>query len=290
LTTSLRKQRTIAKPATICGFGYWSGKDVHVEFRPAQTDTGVVFVRRDMKPTQRIQARVEHRTDVPRRTNLTAGGASVEMVEHLLAALAGLQIDNCEIWVDSAEMPGNDGSSRDAVESLLRAGIVEQDTLRDCIKIDRVIRVGNSEQWIEARPADCAIVKYVMDFGQESVVGRHELEWVVDVQAFRHEIAPARTFILESDARLLRAQGLGLRTTYQDLLVFGDGGPINNNLRFTDECVRHKILDLMGDLALAGCDVQGYILAHHSGHRLNAELARVLHVNRALTYQQRDSA
>ena len=290
MTTALRKQQTIARPATIWGFGYWSGRDVHVEFRPAQTDTGVVFVRHDLTPTPRIRACVDHRTEVPRRTNLTAAGASVEMVEHLLAALAGLQIDNCEIWVDGAEMPGNDGSSRDAVEALLRAGIVAQDALRACVKIDRVLRIGNSEQWIEARPADRAIVKYDMDFGRDNIVGRHELEWVVDVQSFRHEIAPARTFILESDARLLRAQGLGLRTTYQDLLVFGADGPIDNNLRFTDECVRHKILDLIGDLALAGCDVQGYILAHRSGHRLNAELARALRVNRALSYQQRDSA
>lgn len=253
-------------------------------------DTGVVFVRRDMRPTQRIQACVHHRTEVPRRSNLTAGGANVEMVEHLLAALAGLQIDNCEIWVDSAEMPGNDGSSRDAVESLSKAGVVEQDALRACIKIDRVMRVGNSEQWIEVRPADRAIVKYDMDFGRDGVVGRHEFEWVVDPESFRNEIAPARTFILESDARLLRAQGLGLRTTYQDLLVFGDDGPIHNELRFTDECVRHKILDLIGDLALAGCDVQGYILAHRSGHRLNAELARALHLNRALARRQRNSA
>ena len=290
MTTSLRKQRTIAKPATIWGFGYWSGKDVHVEFRPAPANTGLVFVRRDMTPTRRIPVCVDHRTEVPRRTNLTAAGANVEMAEHLLAALAGLQIDNCEIWVDSAEMPGNDGSSRNAVQSLSHAGIVEQNALRACIKIDRVIRVGNSEQWIEARPADRAILKYSMDFGRDSVVGRHELEWVVDARTFPHEIAPARTFILESDAKLLRAQGLGLRTTYQDLLVFGKDGPINNDLRFTDECVRHKILDLIGDLALAGSDVQGYILAHRSGHRLNSELARALLANRALAYQQRDSA
>ncbi len=287
---SPRKQRTIAKPATIWGYGYWSGKDIHVEFRPAHADAGVVFVRRDLAPIQRIPARVDNRTEVPRRTNLTNGVAQVEMVEHLLAALAGLQIDNCEVWVDGAEMPGNDGSSRDAVESLLKAGIVEQNAVRACIKIDRVIRVGNQEQWIEARPADRAIVKYDLDFGRDSVVGRHELEWVADADAFRSEIAPARTFVLQSDAELLRAQGLGLRTTYQDLLVFGDDGPISNDLRFTDECVRHKILDLIGDLALLGCDFRGYVLAHRSGHRLNAELVRALHAIRALTYQQRDSA
>ena len=129
-----------------------------------------------------------------------------------------------------------------------------------------------------------------MDFGPRSAIGRRELEWVADANSFATEIAPARTFITKANADLLQSQGLGLRTSYQDLLVFDNNGPIDNELRFNDECVRHKILDLVGDLALAGCDFQGYILAHRSGHRLNASLVRALQAGHALAFQQRDSA
>jgi UDP-3-O-acyl N-acetylglucosamine deacetylase len=212
------------------------------------------------------------------------------MVEHLLAALAGLRIDNCEIWVDAAEMPGIDGSCQDAVQVLQQAGIVEQDLPRQCLKIEKVVRVGNADQWIEARPADRLILKYDMDFGRSTAIGRRELEWVADDESFATEIAPARTFILKSSAEMLRAQGLGLRTSHRDLLVFDDHGPMENELRFDDECVRHKILDLVGDMALSGCDIQGYILAHRSGHRLNAALVRALHGGRAWAFQQRDTA
>ncbi len=287
---SIRKERTIAKPAVLRGFGYWSGQDVNVEFRPAAPGTGHVFVRRDLIPHRRIQVSVDSRTDVPRRTNLSDGTVEVQMVEHLLAALAGLCIDNCEIWVDAAEMPGNDGSCQDAVNALLESGIVEQDSGRPCIRIDRVIRVGTADQWIEARPADRLVLKYDLDFGRRSPIERHELEWVAGVDSFANKIAPARTFIQESSAELLRSQGLALRTSHKDLLVFGENGLIDNELRFKDECVRHKILDLVGDLALAGCDFQGYILAHRSGHRLNALLVRALQAGHALAFEQRDSA
>ena len=287
---SLRKERTIARPARLNGFGYWSGQDVEVEFWPAEPGTGYVFIRNDLSPPRRIVAGVDSRTDVPRRTNLTDGAVEVQMVEHLLAALAGLQIDNCQICVNATEMPGNDGSCRDAVRVLLDAGIVEQDWARPCLKIDQVIRVGNADQWIEARPADRLILKYDLDFGRTTVIGRRELEWVVDVDSFVTQIAPARTFILESSAKVLRAQGLGLRASHNDLLVYGEDGPIGNELRYPDECVRHKILDMVGDLALAGCDIQGYILAHRSGHRLNAAMVNALRASRPRVFQQRDSA
>lgn len=290
MTHSLRKERTIAKPVRLTGFGYWSGEDVEVEFRPAEPRTGYVFVRGDLDPPRKIAASTDLRKDVPRRTNLSDGTVEVQMVEHVLAALAGLQIDNCEIWVNAAEMPGNDGSCIDAVQALLSAEIIEQESERPCIRVDQVIRVGNADQWIEARPADRLILKYDMDFGRSGSIERRELEWVADTDSFVSGIAPARTFIMESSAQMLQAQGLGLRASHKDLLVFGDEGPIDNELRFADECVRHKILDMVGDLALAGCDIQGYILAYRSGHRLNATLVQALQAGRALFFQQRDSA
>ena len=120
LSYAQRNERTISNPAVVEGFGYWSGRDVRVEFRPAPPGTGLVFVRSDLSADARIPANVEHRVEVPRRTVLRRGAASVEMIEHVLAALSGLQIDNCEIWVDQPEMPGLDGSSLKFVESSMR--------------------------------------------------------------------------------------------------------------------------------------------------------------------------
>src|SRR5262245_1254011 len=127
---TLRKQRTIAHPTEVTGFGYWSGKNVKVEFRPAPVNAGIVFVREDLERPRRMPVSVEHRIEVPRRTALAADGCQVEMVEHILAAIYGLAIDNCEIWVDGQEMPGCDGSAQPFVAALDAAGIVEQPAFR----------------------------------------------------------------------------------------------------------------------------------------------------------------
>ena len=278
LTKSLRNQRTLAGPAVVTGFGYWSGKDVRVELRPAPADSGITFVRQDLSPVRRIGAHVQHRVETPRRTTLSADGAQVEMVEHILAALFGLQIDNCEIWVDAPEMPGCDGSCAPFVEAINQAGIVGQASVRRRLIVTDVTRVGNDECWVEARPVrgDVLSLKYKMDFGQENPIGRQSIELNVTPDSFSKELSAARTFLMKDEADWLRQRGLGSRVTHSDLLVFGDEGPIDNELRFENECVRHKALDLVGDLALAGCDLVGQFIAHRSGHRLNAELVKVL--------------
>ena len=237
------------------GFGYWSGRDIHVTFRPADPHTGIVFVRSDLSPEHRIPGLVQHRIEVPRRTTLVDNGVSVEMVEHIMAALAGLRIDNCEVAVDSAEMPGCDGSSQDFVDALLAAGIVEQDVPRSQIVITEPIRVGCEDGWVEARPASSArmSIKYRLDYVENLSIGRQTLEIDVDPDSFARELASARTFLLKQEAEWLRQQGLGTRVSYGDLLIFDEDGPIDNDLRFADECVRHKALDLVGDLALSGC-------------------------------------
>lgn len=274
----MRSQQTIAHPAVVTGFGYWSGQDVRLEFRPAPLQTGIVFVRSDLPRPLRIPAAVAHRIEIPRRTTLAVEGGSVEMVEHVLAALAGLQIDNCEVWVDRPEMPGCDGSSGPFVEALSAAGIVSQDWPCRQLVIGEVTRVGNDECWVEARPSKQPglTVKYKLDYGPDNVIGRQTIELRVTPDSFRSELALARTFLLQSEAEWLRSRGLGSRVTPRDILVFGDQGPVDNELRFEDECVRHKALDLIGDLALAGCDLVGHIIAYRSGHRLNADLVQAL--------------
>ncbi len=273
-----RKQRTIAAHATVPGVGYWSGEDVRVEFRPAPVDTGIVFVRADLKGCPRIPATIDHRIEIPRRTSLRCGEATVEMVEHIMGALAGLQIDNCELWVDRTEMPGCDGSFLPFVEALRAVGAVEQDAQRRRQVIRRPIRLGSGESWIEAQPCSSSktVLRYELDYGSGNPIGRQSLEVSLSPRHFHMNLAPSRTFMLESEAAAMKAQGLAARATCKDLLVFGQYGPIDNQLRFPDECVRHKLADLVGDLALAGCDLVGRFVAYRSGHRLNAELVRAL--------------
>jgi UDP-3-O-acyl N-acetylglucosamine deacetylase len=273
-----RQQRTIEKPVAVEGFGYWSGRDVRVEFRPAPAGTGVVFIRTDLPTPVRIPALIAHRIEAPRRTTLARQKAAVEMVEHILAALAGLQIDNCEVAANAAEMPGCDGSSGPFVEALDRAGLVEQPAIREQLVIREITRLGDENCWIEARPATTPglSIRYRLDYGPGNGIGRQTLLIQVTPKTFREDLAPCRTFLLKEEADWLVAQGLGGRASLKDLLIFGEHGPLENALRFSDECVRHKILDVIGDLSLSGCDIVGQIVAHKSGHRLNAELVRVL--------------
>ena len=278
LSHLLRYQNTIAHPVAVEGFGYWSGLDVRVEFRPAPVNSGIVFVRTDLGRPRRIEAVVTNRVEIPRRTTLETAGTTVEMVEHMMASLAGLQIDNCEVWVDRAEMPGCDGSSRPFVDALLSTPRVAQSESRAKVVITETTRVGDESCWVEASPALSTglSIRYQLDYGDEGPIGRQAIELDLSPQAFCDELASARTFILKHEAEWLREQGLGERVTCSDLLVFNDTGPVDNELRFHDECVRHKALDLVGDLALAGCDIEGRVVAYRSGHRLNAELVRTL--------------
>jgi UDP-3-O-acyl N-acetylglucosamine deacetylase len=273
-----RKERTLAASAAVEGVGYWSGEDVRVEFRPAAAGNGIVFVRRDLAGCPTIPAAIEYRVETPLRTVLRRGAASVEMVEHLMAALAGLQIDNCEVWVDRPEMPGCDGSCMPFVAALRASGAVEQGSPRRRHVIRRVVRLGDETSWIEARPG-CSgkmVLRYELDYGSRSPIGRQSLEVSLSPRHFHINLAPSRTFMLESEAKAIQAQGLGRRATFQDLLVFGARGPIDNQLRFPDECVRHKMVDMVGDLAMTGCDLSGRFVAYRSGHRLNAELVRAI--------------
>ncbi len=271
-------QHSLAQPAVVEGFGYWSGKDIRVEFRPAEPDTGIVFVRTDLDSPVRIPAIVTNRIETPLRTTLSAGGTTVEMVEHLMAALHGLGIDNCEVHVNECEMPGCDGSSRAFVEALLAAGIADQGVPREQLIVQEVTRVGDENNWIEARPARRGqfSLRYRLDYPESPAIGRQTLEMEITPELFQRELATARTFMLQAEAQWLLSQGKGTRVSTSDVLIFNDEGPVDNELRFDDECARHKMLDFVGDLALTGCHVVGKFIAHRSGHRLNAELARVL--------------
>jgi UDP-3-O-acyl N-acetylglucosamine deacetylase len=273
-----RRQRTLARPVTVTGFGYYSGRDIQVEFWPAAEYAGITFVRHDLGPGARIPAIAAHRIDMPRRTTLELNGARVEMVEHVMAALAGLRIDNCEVWVDAAEMPGCDGSAQAFVEAIDAAGVVEQRSPVSQIVVRQTVRVGTDDQWIEAQPSRSAglSITYDLNFASHAVIGRQTYGIDLTPASFCRELASCRTFITEDVAQAMLAEGRGLRVTPRDLLIFGSHGPVENTLRHSDECVRHKVLDVVGDLALTGCEIIGHVVAHRCGHKLNAELAKRL--------------
>ncbi len=257
----------------VTGKGYWSGLDNRVEIAPAPANAGVVFVRDRV----RLPAVVELRVDAVARTNLEAGGVRLEMVEHLLSALAALEVDCCTVSLTADELPRLDGSSLAFVEAIDDAGVVSlEEPVAPLVACDR-LRVGDDEAWIEVLPPRFPglSVDYVLDYGP-GPIGRQEFSIEITPDSYRRELARARTFITIDEADRLRAAGLGLDVSMQDLVVFGPQGPVDNRLRWPDECVRHKVLDLVGDLALAGRPIHGHVRAYRSGHRLNAMLAAKL--------------
>ncbi len=278
MLTARRFQRTIARETEVRGVGFFHGSDVALRFRPAEAGTGIVFVRIDLPERPAVAAHIRNVIPRPRRTTLQHGAATIEMVEHVMAALAGLRIDNCTIELDAAETPGCDGSSQAFVEALHESGTVELDREREILVIDRPITVRDRSATLTAHPGDGEglVLSYQLDYGPQTPIGIQSLFVDISPETFRRELAPSRTFLLEVEAHALRQAGIGSRASAADLLIFGADGVIDNQLRYPDECVRHKILDMLGDLALLARDLAGHVVAHRSGHQLNAALVRKL--------------
>jgi UDP-3-O-acyl N-acetylglucosamine deacetylase len=274
---SYRYQRTLARAAEVRGLGFLTGAAVRLCFQPAAPDSGVVFVRTDLRPAMTIPARVECVTGTQRRTTLGHPPGQVMLVEHVLAALAGLRVDNCTIEIDGMEPPGLDGSARAFVDALRAAGTVLQAARRPICGVDAPVIVSSNGATLALHPseADGLRISYLLDYGR-GPIGRQAHTATVTPESFVNELASCRTFLLEAEAMELRRQGLGLRTSAADLIVMGPRGPIDNRFRHADELARHKLLDLIGDLSLLGHDLRGHVVAYRSGHPLNIELARVL--------------
>jgi UDP-3-O-[3-hydroxymyristoyl] N-acetylglucosamine deacetylase len=269
-----RPQQTIRRAVTVAGNGYWTGRACQVEFLPAPANSGLVFVREAGGVAVRIPVAIESRVEASARTNLAVAGTPVQMVEHAVSALVGLEIDCCLIRVTAEELPGLDGSARGFVEALDAAGIERLGSPMEPLVVREACRVDGDDAWIEALPPTHPglSVEYELDYGP-GPIGRQTLAFRLTPEAYRSELAAARTFILESEAERLQAAGLAADVTTGDLIVFNADGPIDNPLRWPDECVRHKVLDLIGDLALAGRPLHAHVRARRSGHRLNAMLA-----------------
>jgi UDP-3-O-[3-hydroxymyristoyl] N-acetylglucosamine deacetylase len=274
----LRFQQTVQNVAHVSGRGYWSGKPITLTFLPAHSDVGIVFRRVDLPGQPEIDATAANRRDTNLRTTVISDGCHVEMIEHVMAALYGMNIDNCIVECDAAEMPGMDGSALAFAIAIERAGVRRQAASVREVSISTPLRVGDDHQWIMAVPSEepGLTIQYQLDYGPASTIPTTTTTYTLDRDSFATDLACARTFLSESDARKLQMQGIASHVTFRDLVVFGPSGPIDNTLRFEDECSRHKLLDLVGDLSLSGLRVQGKIIASRSGHILNGRMAEAV--------------
>ncbi|NQV27966.1 MAG: UDP-3-O-acyl-N-acetylglucosamine deacetylase [Rhodopirellula sp.] len=276
---SLRSQRTIRQETTAEGVGFLTGADVTLRFLPAPENHGIVFQRVDLNGKPCVPATHEFLVPRQRRTGISGNGATIELVEHVMSALAGLQVDNCLIEINAPETPGFDGSCKAVVDALLIADFEEQSAEKPMLRVSQPLHViADDGSTIDARPfgRDGLTITYVLDYGATSPISAQNCTVNVTPESFVNDICFARTFILDSEIASLKALGYGPRTTAKDLLVFSADGVLDNKLKTDDECARHKILDCIGDFALTGCDVQGYFNAWRTGHQTNHELMRQL--------------
>jgi len=271
-------QQTLAAETTISGVGLFSGQPVTVTIKPAEAGSGISFVRVDLPGSPVIPAHVSNVTPASRRTALARGEARVELVEHILSAMTGLGIDNAVIELDAPELPAGDGSASLFTDAIIAARIKEQDAVRAPLRVTEPVTIRDGDSTITALPSDADATEYlyVLDHGDAGTIPRQVYTYSLCPDDYASRIAPARTFSTESDARALWDAGHFRHLTAKDMLVIGKDGPIDNVLRFDDEPVRHKLLDLIGDLSLTGRPIQGRILAVRSGHALNQALARKL--------------
>ncbi len=297
----IQTQRTIANPVSMSGIGLHTGTECTMTFKPAAENTGIRFVRVDLGGNPEIPAVAEHVVDVSRGTTIGIGDAKVHTVEHVLAAIVGLQIDNIIIELDGIEPPVGDGSALPYVEVLQRAGLVQQEAPKDYLVIDETVMYHNEEKQIDivALPLDGYRITVMVDYQNPALGSQHTGLFDLEKE-FVPEFAPARTFCFLSEVEALANQGLikggdldnavvivdhnltdkelnelGKKIGISENFVLGEQGILNNKqLRFKNEPVRHKLLDLMGDLALIGAPIKAQILAARPGHKANVEFAK----------------
>lgn len=270
------RQRTIGDSFTISGIGLQTGGRANVTLTPARPGSGISFVRVDLpeRPSINIGSADmggPERAQQERRTVLGFGPMQIQTTEHLLAALSGMSIDNAVVEIDNVELPGLDGSSIGFVQSIRKAGIVEQAEPKTYIAPENPIWCKDKDALLVILPDQEFRVSYTLSY---PVIGTQFFSIAINDESFERELAPARTFCLEAEALELLKRGLGKGANYENTLVMGDAGPKDNKLRFPDEPVRHKLLDLVGDLSLLGSGLKGHVVAIKSGHRLNMELVR----------------
>nr|WP_302997127.1 UDP-3-O-acyl-N-acetylglucosamine deacetylase [uncultured Mitsuokella sp.] len=269
----LQKQRTLKTEISYTGIGLHSGREVHATLKPAPEDTGIVFVRTDLPGAPQIHAKAENVTSTLRATTVEEDGHKVFTIEHLMSAFHAHRIDNAYVELDSEEPPVADGASLVFFELMAKAGIAEQAKDRKEIVIDKVYRIDDEKtgRFVMVLPYDGFRVSFT-SLNPHKLIGVQYEDFHIDEAVYHKEIAPARTIAYEKEIQALREMGLGLGGSLENVIVYNDEGWFNP-LHFEDELVRHKILDVIGDLRLAGI-IRGHVIAAASGHALNTQLAK----------------
>jgi UDP-3-O-[3-hydroxymyristoyl] N-acetylglucosamine deacetylase len=264
-------QRTLRRAISCAGIGLHSGRKVTLSLKPAPVDSGVRFRRSDLGGVE-VPAQAHHVGGINYATGLSRDAVRVDTVEHLLAALVSLGVDNAVVELNSPEVPIMDGSAAPFVYLIQEAGVKRLDAPRRYLKVTRPISLTRGDKRIAIYPSDHFKVTYSIAFDHPML--RHQSRTIrMTADAFVDEIAPARTFTFLKEVEMLRQQGLALGGSLENAIVIGDTGILNNALRFDDEFVRHKILDVIGDMALVGHPIIGHLVAHRGGHALHTAFA-----------------
>ena len=276
-------QRTLQTVATCEGIGLHTGQSVRVCLRPAPANSGVVFKRVDLPAAPTIEAKPANIVDVHHATTIGKGGVKVRTIEHLMAAFAGMGLDNVLVELHGEEVPVMDGSAAPFVEIIRKAGLRRQMAPRTYLKVKERLVVEAERRSIQIVPSERLQVIYTMRF-DHPLLGEQSVAFDISRDTFVREIAGCRTFGFLKDVEGLRRRNLALGGSFENAVVIGDGGVVNGDLRFRDELVRHKVLDLLGDLYLLGKPVLGTVIAHSAGHLLHTRL--VQEIQRHLDLQQ----
>ena len=269
----MESQRTLRRQISCAGIGLHSGNKVTLTLQPAAADSGIRFRRTDLGVE--IPATVGYVTSLQYATVLGKNGATVETVEHLLAALVSSGIDNLVIELNQNEVPIMDGSAAPFLYLVQEAGVKRLSAMRKHLKIVRPVQITDGDKRIAVYPSDHFKVSYTISFDHPLL--RHQSRTTrITEQSFADDIASARTFGFLKEVEWMRQQGLALGGSLENAIVIGDTGVLNNSLRFDDEFVRHKILDVIGDMALVGHPLIGHLVAHRGGHALHTEFAAMV--------------
>ena len=270
-----RPQRTLQKHVSFSGVGIHTGKEVTIRFCPAPVDSGIVFQRIDLPGQPTIPAAIEYVQDTSRSTRIGVGSASVQTVEHVLAALYAFQIDNLCVQVSEGEPPVGDGSSLPFVHLIEEAGIAQQSATKTIHPLKEPLYYSHGDTHLVALPADEYRISYTLHYPNTSVIRSQYFSCIVNEESFKTEVSSCRTFALYEEITALMERGLIRGGSLENAVVIKDDVVFSKEgLRFPDEMVRHKTLDLIGDLSLVGFPFQAHVLAVRSGHRATVELGK----------------
>ena len=270
-------QHTIAKEVSYSGIGLHSGKDVLMTLKPAAENTGVTFIRTDLPSKPEIRALAENVSSTVKATTLSENGAEVFTVEHLMAAISLSGVDNIRIEMSSPEPPVTDGSAKVFSELIEEAGLVEQTAERKVYAVDRAFSVYDGDRYITILPYDGYRISFT-SINNHPMLGTQYFDVLLDKESFKKEIMPARTVAFTYELEMLRKMGLGLGGSLENVVVF-DEEKILSEPRFENELIRHKILDVIGDLYLLG-PIKAHVIAVKTGHAFNSQIAKQIQAYR----------